>query len=705
MHKPILNLCFIFLSILNFGQNICDIEINPVCSSETIDVQAPNSGFNGQIETCNGEFYDQENVVWYHVRVLTGSTFTFQIEIQPNEDYDFAVWLNPDCENLGPATRATFIHEPNFGITQTGLMLNEEDECEGLGNDAYNTPGMVKHLDVQPGDDIYIMIYRPVHWDPNVPEYGDFSVVFDGTGGDAVLDCAIIGNLYNKCDVNGDAHEDFFSTDFLPDLVDDYPGYFFEFYNNFDDAFEGNSSSEVSFPVNVSIENSPQIIYARVENSTGDFYRAIQILLQTIEVPVLNPISQIGICDENFDGIYQFNLTDLNANLNADPNDLTFAYYLSQNDALNDQNPIPQTQCNDYQMNALPETIWVVATTIDECRSVPVSVLFEPGTDIPTLDTVIGPIYYCEDDVINLHDYESQISTEAVTFTFHLTLSDAENGLNPIANTTEFEPQGNSSVFVRLEQDGRCPVIAEIQFELLPTPSIEVNQTSYELCPGDEFEAIASSDDPNATFIWYIGENEVGTGDTIIITEIGTYTVIVTGENGCTNETTITVSTPPTPVITGIEIGPDYFIVSASSGDGSGNLEYSLDAVLWQSSPQFSNLIPGEIYTVHVREDGCMKDSYDVSILAISNFVSPNGDGKNDTWEIRGIAVTPQATIKLFDRYGKIFVDTNFEGNYLWNGKYLGNPVPSGDYWYILQVPSDGIILEQKFVGHISVRN
>src|SRR5690606_18842541 len=136
--------------------------------------------------------------------------------------------------------------------------------------------------------------------------------------------------------------------------------------------------------------------------------------------------------------------------------------------------------------------------------------------------------------------------------------SDAENNLNPIVNTTEFEPQGNMSVFVRLEQEGRCPVLAEIQFELLPTPSIELNQTSFELCPGDTFEAIATSDDPNADFVWYLGEDEIGTGSTLAITANGSYTVVVTGENGCTNEAVLTVSTPPTPVITGIEIGPDY---------------------------------------------------------------------------------------------------------------------------------------------------
>lgn len=346
------------------------------------------------------------------------------------------------------------------------------------------------------------------------------------------------------------------------------------------------------------------------------------------------------------------------------------------------------------------------AFTTDQCPSDPVRVRFIYGTDITLSNPVIGPVEYCQEDIFDLSDFNLQLTNEpGVIFSYHLNLTDAENNLNPIANSSSFHPQGNMTVYVRLEKPQRCPVIAEIRFELLPTPSIELNETYFELCPGTTFEAVATSDDPNATFIWYAGETQLGTGDTFSFTQSGIYTVVVMGANGCENEATLTLGTPPTPVITGIEIGPNYFIISASSGDGGGILEYSLDGIFWQSTPRFDNLIPGESYTIYVREDGCMMDSYEVAILAISNFISPNDDGKNDTWAVRGIEVTPQATLKIFDRYGKIFVDTNFEGNYTWDGKYMGRPVPSGDYWYIMEIPSDGIIKDQKFIGHISVRN
>lgn len=455
-------------------------------------------------------------------------------------------------------------------------------------------------------------------------------------------------------------------------------------------------------PIQVGVTTT---IFVRIENLTTGCFSTTILTLYPGTTATLNDGLEIELCDENFDGTFTYNLTELNSQLILNPAGLNFQYFLSLSNAQSNENPIPQNQWNNYSINTLPFEIWVVATTNDECRSEPVKVAFLQGDYIDLISAVLGPKEYCIENQIDLNSFESEITNESVNFSYHNSLSDAENALNPISNTTEFNPQGNNSVYVRLEMAGRCPVIVEIQFEQLQTPSIKLNQTSFALCPGSTFEATASSDDASASFVWYLDEIEIGSGSTISISENGTYTVIVTGVNGCINEETLTISTPPTPIITGIEMGPNYVIVSGSSGDGGGSLEYSLDGVLWQNSPQFNNLIPGEVYTIYVREDGCMMDSYEVVILSITNFVSPNNDGKNDTWEIRGIEVTQGATIKIFDRFGKIFVDRSFGGNYQWDGQYLGNNVPSGDYWYIIQIPSDGIIKDQKFVGHISVRN
>lgn len=479
----------------------------------------------------------------------------------------------------------------------------------------------------------------------------------------------------------------------------------FTYHVSLADANSGANSiaNPNAYPIQVGATTT---IYVRVQNQTNNCFVVTQLILQPGATATLNSGVEVALCDPNFDGTYTYTLPQLNAQLIANPAGLTFAYYLTEQNALNGTNAIPQNQWTNYPITTLPFEIWVVATTNDNCPSDPVKVQFIYGTDIVLINSTIGPIDYCVEDTIDLTSYQNQMTNETqVFFSYHESLSDAENDLNPLTGVNAFSPNGNNSVYVRLEKQDRCPVIVEMKFNRLATPSIDLNKTYFELCPGSEFEAIATSDDANATFAWYLGDVQIGVGDSILLNQNGTYTVIVTGSNGCVNETTLTIATPPTPYITGIDYGPNYIIVSANSGDGGGILEFSLDGVFWQNSPRFDNLIPGEAYTIYVREDGCMKDSYEVTILSITNFISPNGDGINDIWEVRGIELSPQATIKIFDRYGKIFVDTNFEGNYRWDGKYLGRPVPSGDYWFIMHVPSDGIVKEQKFMGHISVRN
>lgn len=424
--------------------------------------------------------------------------------------------------------------------------------------------------------------------------------------------------------------------------------------------------------------------------------------IEIIPQPILNPLDVQLLCDDNFDGIYEFDLTDLNPLLGAG---MTYFYYASIEDVTNN-NPIPANQTTNYTFTSLPTTIYVIGETPEGCRSIELPIEFEENQAVDHVPGPFGPIEYCPEDTVDLTQYEGDITNTGATFSYHPTMNDAQTGSNEIQNITEYTPGENqTSVFVRVELADFCPVIVEIQLLKHPTPSLELSLTEYSLCPGDSFEVTAESDDPAATFEWTLQDGTLLTGATQEISQTGTHTVVAYSAEGCISETrTITVTLPSEPVITNIEMGRDYIIVGATN-NGEGPMEYSLDGTLWQNSNHFTNLIPGETYTVWVRSWGCMIDRYTFTILSLPNFFSPNNDGKNDIWEIKGIETTPDATIKIFDRYGKIFVDTNFQGNYFWSGKYLGNPVPSGDYWYIIHVPADGILVERKFVGHITVRN
>jgi len=64
-----------------------------------------------------------------------------------------------------------------------------------------------------------------------------------------------------------------------------------------------------------------------------------------------------------------------------------------------------------------------------------------------------------------------------------------------------------------------------------------------------------------------------------------------------------------------------------------------------------------------------------------AKFMTPNGDGIRDTWEIENLSYYSKYTVKIYNRWGKLLVTyTNeYPG---WNGYYLGHPQPSTDYWF-----------------------
>lgn len=85
--------------------------------------------------------------------------------------------------------------------------------------------------------------------------------------------------------------------------------------------------------------------------------------------------------------------------------------------------------------------------------------------------------------------------------------------------------------------------------------------------------------------------------------------------------------------------------------------------------------------------------------VVIPNFFSPNGDGQYDTWAPMNLASYPHAETRIYDRYGRHIATLNNRQE--WDGTYGGEALPTGDYWYILQLnePDDN----RTFKGHFTL--
>lgn len=87
-----------------------------------------------------------------------------------------------------------------------------------------------------------------------------------------------------------------------------------------------------------------------------------------------------------------------------------------------------------------------------------------------------------------------------------------------------------------------------------------------------------------------------------------------------------------------------------------------------------------------------------VGDLFVPQAITPNGDGKNDFFEIRGIE-TQENTVKIFNRWGQLIYEAeNYQNN--WNGNDKnGKPLGEDTYFYVITVNN-----EKSYEGYVVLK-
>ena len=139
--------------------------------------------------------------------------------------------------------------------------------------------------------------------------------------------------------------------------------------------------------------------------------------------------------------------------------------------------------------------------------------------------------------------------------------------------------------------------------------------------------------------------------------------------------------------------------------DGDGDYEYAINEGEFQDAPIFNDVPPG-INTIVINDkNGCgTSEPEDFLVLGYPKFFTPNADGANDTWNVKGIETLSNAVVFVFDRYGKLLaqLDSNSE----WDGTYNGKSMPSSDYWFKIeyQQDEDGILVAKNTKANFSLK-
>jgi gliding motility-associated-like protein len=118
--------------------------------------------------------------------------------------------------------------------------------------------------------------------------------------------------------------------------------------------------------------------------------------------------------------------------------------------------------------------------------------------------------------------------------------------------------------------------------------------------------------------------------------------------------------------------------------DGDGDYEYAINGGEFQEHPVFNDVPPGTNTVIINDLNGCgTTEPLEFLVMGYPKFFTPNNDGTNDTWNVRGMETLIDPTVLVFDRYGKLLAQLGL--NTEWDGTFNGSPLPSSDYWFRLE--------------------
>ncbi|RTZ05156.1 T9SS type B sorting domain-containing protein [Flavobacterium bomense] len=495
--------------------------------------------------------------------------------------------------------------------------------------------------------------------------------------------------------------------------------YTITFYRNQADALaEINAITNISNYRNIGYVNT-QEIWGRVDSDTDNACYGLghYVTLTVEKLPFAYAVSIPRQCDDNQDGKYTFNTATLESDLKQGQTNVTVTYFDQNNNSIS--SPFPSTYTTGTQ------TIKAIVTNNSTLKCFDETLITFTVDDLPeAFQVTVNLTTVCDDEIDPLlQDGKFGFNTS----TFQNTILGNQTGMvvkyfdangaslssplpNPFISSTQ-----NITAVVENTANSTCKASIILPFIVNSLPPINLNSD------GSENELVCSnlptffvtlnagiqdgSPTTDYTYKWFkdnvLLPNE--NNYTLDVNQEGNYTVEVRTVSGCSRIRTIKVTASDIASITSIDVVDlaDTNTVTVNVS-GKGIYEYSLDAPSgpFQDS-NFFDYVPAGIHEVYINDkNGCGTVSQKIALIGVPKFFTPNGDGQNDYWNVKGVNAdfNANSTIYIYDRYGKLLkqITASSQG---WDGTFTGQPLPSDDYWYTIKL-ADG----REAKGHFSLK-
>jgi gliding motility-associated-like protein len=478
-----------------------------------------------------------------------------------------------------------------------------------------------------------------------------------------------------------------------------------------------------------SLQNE-QIIYVRVTNSNQNNVSCSSdtsfiIKVEPLPFTLLTPF-EFKQCDEDGvpDGLVDFRLSEADVYVTLGNALLNVSYHVTFLDATSGINTLNK----DSFSNGISSTLYARVESALGCYRIVQVDLIVSVTSFPP--NYLHEIVECDTDGSNDGFYEfnlTQATSEIITLfpsqnlrvSYFRNQSDAlseSNFINP-ANAYWNETVNSQLIWVRVESsiDGGCYGVAPVlQLTVNSLPEFELDETGIVCLNNAPLSVSPYNAQGEYTYEWLNDSgNAVSQQGTINIFQAGVYTVIATSNLNCDSfpkQITITESVIADISLEDIQIidnsGNNSITITTDNQNlGIGDYEFAMDNRdgPYQDDPFFDKVSPGQ-HTLFVRDkNNCGIADITVQVFGFPNFFTPNDDGINDTWNIKGVdtSLFADSRIFIYNRYGKLLASFGISQPG-WDGMYNDKQVNSSDYWYLAEIVDfNGIVSTYK--GHFSL--
>ncbi|KAA5824431.1 T9SS type B sorting domain-containing protein [Algibacter amylolyticus] len=506
------------------------------------------------------------------------------------------------------------------------------------------------------------------------------------------------------------------------------------YYRNEVDALaEVNEITDPSNYRNIGYPNS-QYIYVRVDSALSNDCLALgaHILLTVEPLPELNTLTIARQCDDDGDGKYPFDTTQIENDIlgNLNPANFTFSYFDENGTALSSPLPNPFLTAS--------QTITVQVS--NKATSAPDGPCFDETILTFTVDA--QPIVNTIPDLIvcdgSARDNDSDGFYPFDTSAFNASILGSQTGMeiyytytnengNLLSNQSNLPNPLNSKTQTIIAEvinpeNNTCTATTTINFIVNSLPKFTVD-TPRLVCSSDpsfaiDLQPFEANITESFNYEWVFSSLDgtitnqfVSNNKIISVSEAGIYNITLTKTDGtnCTKTLSIFVDASQQAVITQDavtikDLSDNNTVIIDTTNLGNGNYQYALQEenspfINYQTKATFNNVKPG-FYTIHIKDDICGVSTLDISVIGYPKYFTPNGDGVNDFWRIKGVnnVVQPNTTVYIYDRYGKL-IKQLLVSNSGWDGTSKGNILPNNDYWFQVKL-DDG----RTFSGHFALK-